>query len=288
MGSSHSTTEQVNQVVMDTEAHESCTCSANADNHIGAINMLCGDCCCMGDYQFNQKAAASCDCEMKSAVETLSSMADKMSAETKASFSFATASSDSKQVNSQNMKQTLTETCLSTSSATNYIKSITIKQLGDCCHASQAAIDAMAKSHKVWNQTASAQGKCLQAIAAKMHGKQQGDDDNTTTSTDPFNYLASTIGDTMNNLMGDLTQYLPMIAGVIGIVVVIIFVVPALTGGGGSDDDARAETRLYRGRALRRSVIEQYSKFASDLDFSCHDNISSLHLRRCPNVRDRR
>lgn len=252
MGSSHSTTEQVNQAVMNQESKSSCTCSANASNSIGDISMLCGDCCCTGTYEFDQTAQATCDCEMKSAIEALSSLADQMSAETKASFSFATATSDSKQINSQTMNQTLSDKCNSASSATNYIKSIQIKELGDCCHASQAALDAMAKSRKVWKQTASAQGKCLMAIAAKMAGKQDNKEDNTTTSTDPFNYLAQTMGDTLGNMFGDLTQYMVPIAMIIGLVVVIVFVVPALSKGGGdnSDDDTRAEAAIYRG-ALR-------------------------------------
>lgn len=242
---------------MNQESKSSCTCSANASNSIGDISMLCGNCCCTGTVEFDQSAQATCDCEMKSAIEALSSLADKMSAETKASFSFATATSDSKQINSQTINQTLTEKCNSASSATNYIKSIQIKELGDCCHASTAAIEAMAKSRKVWKQTASAQGKCLMAIAAKMAGKQDNGEDNTTTSTDPFNYLAQTLGDTMSNMFGDLTQYMVPIAMIIGLVVVIVFVVPALSHKGDQgDDDARAEAAIYRG-ALRRGGFER-------------------------------
>ncbi len=251
MGSSHSTTEQVNKVVLSQEKTSKCTCSATSDNEIGGITVSCGPCCSC-PLEVNQKAEASCDCDMKSAIESLAKMSDQMTAKTKSSFSFATSSSDSTQINETNVSQILTDTCNSTSTAKNYIGSIDINQTGSCCGATDAQIKAMAEAKHVFNQTASAQGKCLMSIAAKMSGDMDNKDENDTTTTDPLNAALSTITDGLTNMFGDLTQYLPFIA--IGVVVVVVMMqigkhhesAPPPPQG-----DERAEMAIYRGLATR-------------------------------------
>ena len=153
MGSSHSTTEQVNKVVLNQEQTSACSCSATSENAIGGIHIDCGSCCAC-PYEVNQKAEASCDCDMKSAIESLAKMSDQMTAKTKSSFSLATSSSDSTQINQTNVSQILTDSCNSTSAAKNYIGSIDYGQTGSCCGATDAQIRAMADAKHVFNQTA--------------------------------------------------------------------------------------------------------------------------------------
>lgn len=221
MGNSESTTSQVSKVVMETEKNSKCTCEADSENSIGDINMTSGACCPSG-INVEMSAKASCDCDMKSAIETLSAMTDSLSASSKSSLSFALSSSDATQMNEENVKQTLNDQCHSTASAKQSIKEININQTGSCCGATAAQLKVMKDATRTFKMSSSAQGKCLLSIASKMASDMENEGNNSSSTTDPISAALTQIMDAATDIFGDYVEYIGI--AVVGLIVMLLLI----------------------------------------------------------------
>lgn len=225
MGSSESTMTQVNKVIEETSMTQQTDCSSTSSDVMGNFNLTCGPGCCnCMDFNVTQVAKASCDVSADAAIDQLAKMADQIKNSATASLSFSRATSNTKQINETNVKQALTENCGSSSHANASMKDINITFSGDCKGMSSTELAAQCRTRFDFVQSTSSQARCLLHLATKMAAEQDSQGSGKSDSTDPFNRALSNLEGSLQNIFGDLTQYIPYIAGilVVGLVLMLI------------------------------------------------------------------
>lgn len=271
MGSSQSITTQVNKAVQDTEANETCNCSAVVDNHIGDINLNYGPCCMGTNLTISQNASAKCNCSMSMAITSLAQQANTMTNEAKSSLSLTSSTQQGNMTDEQFVKTALNATCGTSASATNFIKQIN-ETLADCCDMTSAEVNAFKNVKQNISQTGSVQAQCLMSLAAKVSSSMSNKATGKALSTDPLNAALDTGVDGLSNMMTTLAPYLPII--VIAVIAVVgIMLVLKFTGGKSEDhshnhddedgddgdeyDDERAEMSLVTTpKKLTRRIVK--------------------------------
>ena len=222
MGSSQSVATAVSHTIEQSSAMQTCQTNCTADNSIGPIDIDPAP-CCDTSVTINMEASGKCNCPMGDISTQLAKNLQNASADAKASFSLATASSKTNVQNTTEIKNTIDQACKSSSSAVNTLKRIHIGNsgAGNCCNMNEAAKESMEHAAKTINMNASAQAQCLMSIAAKMDSNSTENDDSKGLSTDPGNMALSNMEDFASKNM--------LVLGAVGGGIVLIIVIMMLS-----------------------------------------------------------